>query len=190
MERELPELKKVDKSLFDNSWYSHGASFFKRTLWYYVNATFFISEWFPFYSLKVWLLRRFGAGIGNRCIIKPGVNIKHPWFLKIGDFVSIGEGVWIDNLAMVTLADHVTISQGAMLVTGNHNYKKVSFDLMVSPIILEEGTWIGARAIVGPGVVCRSHSILTAGSVAVSNLDPYTINGGNPAKIKRIRVLN
>jgi len=55
----------------------------------------------PFRQFKVFLLRLFGAKIGKRCYMKPGVNIKYPWFLEIGDYAGIGEDVWIDNLAMV-----------------------------------------------------------------------------------------
>jgi len=72
-----------------------------------------------------------------------------------------------------------------MLLTGNHNYKLPSFDLMTGKIVLEEGVWIGAKAVVCPGITCHSHSILTAGSVATKNLDAFGIYQGNPAvKIK------
>ncbi len=77
-----------------------------------------------------------------------------------------------------------------MLLTGNHNYKKQSFDLIAKGIVLEDGVWIGAKALVCPGVVCRSHSILTAGSVAVTNLEAYTIFQGNPALPKRDRKID
>jgi putative colanic acid biosynthesis acetyltransferase WcaF len=85
----------------------------------------------------------------------------------------------------VTIADHVCLSQEAYLLTGNHNYKLPSFDLIVKPITLEEGVWIGARSVVCPGVICGSHSVLSVGSVTSKNLDNYSIYQGNPAvKIK------
>jgi putative colanic acid biosynthesis acetyltransferase WcaF len=131
------------------------------------------------------LLRLFGASVGKGVIIKPRVNIKYPWKLTIGNHVWIGEGVWIDNLGEVSIGDHSCISQGAMLLCGNHNYKKSSFDLMVGDIVLEEGVWVGAHAVVCPGVTCHSHSVLTVKSIATSNLESYTIYQGNPAiKVK------
>jgi putative colanic acid biosynthesis acetyltransferase WcaF len=62
-------------------------------------------------------------------------------------------------LQMFKLAIIPVFSQGALLLTGNHNYKRSSFDLMVGEIILEEGVWIGAKSIVAPGVTCGSHSV-------------------------------
>jgi putative colanic acid biosynthesis acetyltransferase WcaF len=135
----------------------------------------------PISAVKVVLLRLFGAKIGKGVVIKPNVNIKYPWLLEIGSYVWIGEQVWIDNLANVIIGDHVCISQGALLLCGNHNYKKPSFDLLVGKITIEEGAWIGAKAVVCPNVTVHSHAILSVVSVATKNLEPYAIYQGNPA---------
>jgi putative colanic acid biosynthesis acetyltransferase WcaF len=181
---------KTQLNKFTNNWYTSGASKPKMLLWYFVNLIFFTSRWLPVSAIKVALLRIFGAQVGSGVVIKPAVNIKYPWRLKIGNHVWIGEQVWIDNLENVEIGHHVCISQGAMLLCGNHNYKKSSFDLMVGKIILEEGAWIGAQTVVCPGVVCKSHSILTVGSVATSELKAYTIYQGNPAKAIKERVIS
>ncbi len=180
---------KTDLSKYDNSWYSPGAGWLRRILWHYVNHIIFNNGLFPISSLKVLLLRMFGAKVGRGVNIKPSVNIKYPWLLKIGDFSWIGEGVWIDNLTDVEIGRNVCLSQGAMLLTGNHNFKKVAFDLMVEKIVLEDGVWVGANAIVGPGVTCRSHSVLTVNSVAASELPSYSICRGNPAVKIRDRIV-
>lgn len=182
-------MSKVDKSKFNNSWYKPGGGSVKRFVWYYVNLLFFANSFLPFYGIKALLLKAFGARIGKRPIIKPGVNIKYPWFLEMGDYVSIGENVWIDNLGEVSFGNHSTVSQGAMLVTGNHDFKKESFDLIVKGIVLEEGSWVGARSVVCPGVTLKSHSVLAVGSVATKDLDSYSIYQGNPAVKIRSRVL-
>ena len=171
----------TDLSKFDNSWYKPGGSIFKRVLWYFTNVLFFLNPWFPISSFKVFLLKIFGAKVGKGVIIKPSVNIKYPWRLKIGNYVWIGENAWIDNLADVEIEDNVSISQGAMLLCGNHNYKKSTFDLITGEIKLEDGVWIGAKSIVAPGVTCKSHSILAVNSVATKDLEEYTIYQGNPA---------
>jgi putative colanic acid biosynthesis acetyltransferase WcaF len=181
---------KTQLNKFTNNWYTSGASKPKMLLWYFVNLIFFTSRWLPVSAIKVALLRIFGAQVGSGVVIKPAVNIKYPWRLKIGNHVWIGEQVWIDNLENVEIGHHVCISQGAMLLCGNHNYKKSSFDLMVGKIILEEGVWIGAQTVVCPGVVCKTHSILTVGSVATSELKAYTIYQGNPAKAVKERVIS
>lgn len=172
---------------FDNQWYQPGRSALVRVLWYYVNLLFFQSAWLPWNGLKVQLLTWFGAKVGQGITIKHSVNIKYPWRLWIGDHVWIGENVWIDNLADVRLGNHVCVSQGAMLLTGSHNYKKISFDLLLGEIVLEDGVWIGAQTVVCPGITCHSHSVLAVGSVATTDLDAYTIYQGNPAIAKRKR---
>jgi putative colanic acid biosynthesis acetyltransferase WcaF len=171
----------INLDKFDNSWYKPGASAVIRFFWYLSNILIFKSSLFPFYALKRGLLRLFGARIGKKVLIKPNVNIKYPWRLTIGDYVWIGESVWIDNLDDVIIGSNSCLSQGAMLLCGNHNYKKESFDLMTAKIVLEEGVWIGAKAIVCPGVTCHSHSVLSVGSVATKNLEPNAIYQGNPA---------
>lgn len=92
------------------------------------------------------------------------------------------------SIAYVLIKNNVCISQGACLLTGNHNYKKIAFDLMPGEIVLEEGVWIGAQAIVCPGITCKNHSILSVGAVATRHLDACFIYSGNPAVKVRERV--
>ena len=180
---------KTDLAIFNNSWYSPGTGITKRILWYFVNLFFFVNPLNPFSSIKIWLLRLFGAKIGRGVNIKPTVNIKYPWFLSIGDYAWIGEKVWIDNLAQVTIGSNACLSQGSLLLCGNHNYKTPAFDLVIGPITLEEGVWIGANAVVCAGVTCKSHSILSVGSIATKSLESYSIYQGNPAIKIRDRIL-
>lgn len=179
----------TDLSAYHNFPYHPGGSKFKRIVWFYINAVLFKTSIIPYSRLKVYLLRLFGASIGMGVIIKPCVNIKYPWLLNIGDHTWIGENVWIDNLVPVKIGKNVCISQGALLLTGNHNYKTPSFDLITGEIILENGVWIGASAIINQGITAASHSILTVGSIATENLDPYFIYQGNPALKIRSRLI-
>ena len=182
-------MNKVDLSRYDNSWYKPGG-FIKRTLWH-IFSMVFVNNYLPLpMIIKTNILRMFGAKIGKKVIIKPKVNIKYPWFLSISDHVWIGEQVWIDNLADVSIGSNSCLSQGAMLLTGNHNYKSAGFDLMVQPIILHEGVWIGAKAVICPGVTCHHYSVLTVGSVATNNMEEYGIYQGTPAKKIKIRVID
>lgn len=182
--------RKVNLSSFNNDWYQKGGSAIKRLLWYLSNAIIFNSSFFPANAIKITLLRLFGASIGRGVVIKPKVNIKYPWKLTIGDDSWIGERVWIDNLAVVIIADNCCISQGAMLLTGNHNFKKSSFDLMIGNIHLRSGSWVGAMAVVGPGVTLKENAVLTVGSVASSDLDANSIYRGNPAAFTKKREIS
>lgn len=165
---------------FDNSWYNPGSALV-RFLWMMCSAVFFRHSLAVGSSHKRIILKLFGAQLGESIVIKPAVNIKYPWKLSIGDFSWIGENCWIDNLDQVTIGAHVCLSQGSFLLCGNHNYKKQSFDLMIAPITLEDGVWIGAQSTVCPGVTCHSHAVLSVGSVATKDLEAYSIYQGVPA---------
>lgn len=183
-------MSKTDLSTYNNHPYHPGGNALKRILWYYTNAVFFKTSLIPSSSFRVNLLRLFGAKIGKNVTIKPCVNIKYPWNLTIGDETWIGENVWIDSLVLISIGAHVCLSQGAVLLTGSHNYKKASFDLITRGVILEDGVWIGAGAMVNLGVTAASHAVLTSGSVATKNLEAYTIYQGNPAAKTRKRQIN
>ncbi|MHA8052263.1 WcaF family extracellular polysaccharide biosynthesis acetyltransferase [Aquirufa sp. Wall-65K1] len=159
-------------------------------LWLIFSNVFFLTN-IPYPNrLKVNLLRLFGARIGDHVVIKPWVKIKFPWKLQVGNYVWIGEEAWIDNLSEVIIYDHACISQGALLITGNHDYKKSSFDLITRNIVIEEGAWIGAKSMVSGGVRVGSHSVLTVGSFTSKDLAPYTINQGNPAQVVKHREIS
>lgn len=183
-------MRKTDLSHYNNSHYHSGAGFTKRILWHFVNGLIFKSHFFPINFLKIAFLKLFGAKIGDGVIIKPAVNIKYPWFLEIGNNTWVGENVWIDNLTTVKIGHNCCLSQGAMLLTGNHNFKSSSFDLIFKPIVLEDGVWICAQSIVCPGIICHSHSILQVCSVAKENLQPYSIYSGNAAVFLKMRVID
>lgn len=178
----------VDLATFDNSWYAAGGRI-RRTLWYFCGLLVLRSRLPLPASLKRALLIIFGAKVGRGTIIKPNIQIKYPWLLEIGDNVWLGEEVWIDNLARVRIGDNVCLSQGAYLLTGNHDYKSKSFDLIVGPITLADGAWVGAKAIVCPGVTLGSHAVLSAGSVLSTDAAPYTVYRGNPAVPIKERII-
>ncbi|GAA4328340.1 putative colanic acid biosynthesis acetyltransferase [Mucilaginibacter gynuensis] len=185
----LSTLQKTDLSTYNNHPYHPGGNRLKRVLWFYINAIVFKNSLLPFSGLKVLLLRLFGASIGKGVVIKPCVNIKYPWHLTIGNHTWVGERVWIDCLVDTRIGANVCLSQGVMLITGSHNYKQTSFSLLTASIVLEDGVWIGAGAIVNLGVTVYSHAVLTSGSVATKALHAYGIYQGNPAVWIRERVI-
>ncbi|PZV27809.1 MAG: colanic acid biosynthesis acetyltransferase WcaF [Snowella sp.] len=162
--------------------YSPGASTFKQLFWFFLGDFLFRTHLLPIKAFKVFLLRAFGAQIGTGVVIKPGVKVKFPWRLKVGDHVWIGENVWIDNIAPVIIKDHVCVSQDVYLCTGNHDWRDRNFKLLTGEICIEEGSWIAARSVVGPGVTVGRGAILGLGSVTSRSLKPMTIYSGNPAQ--------
>ena len=170
----------IDLSRYDNSDYDPGPSWL-RALWYVVSIFVFEIE-IPWpSSMKSVILRFFGGQVGNGVVLKPRLHIKYPWFLHIGDHAWIGEKVWIDNVAPVTISENACLSQGVCVFSGNHDRNSVSFDLRLEPVTIENGAWLAAKSIGCPGTHVGSHAMLTAGAVAKGTLDAFGIYEGNPA---------
>ncbi|MGF1923094.1 MAG: WcaF family extracellular polysaccharide biosynthesis acetyltransferase [Bacteroidia bacterium] len=177
------------KKAFDKKGFDPGASSLKIFCWYFVSVLFIRSGLIPISSIIVFILRLFGAKIGKDVRIKPCIYIHYPWKLIVGDHTWLAE-CRIENLDFVTIGKNVCVSQQAMLLTGNHNYRSENFDLITKPITLEDGVWIGASTVTCPGITAKSHSVLTVGAIATRNLDAYGVYQGNPAiKIKE-RTIN
>jgi putative colanic acid biosynthesis acetyltransferase WcaF len=176
----------VNLSRYSNRWYNPGP-LWKRALWYVVSLALFRNPLSVSSAGKRAVLRAFGAKVGQGVVIKPGVRIKYPWFLTVGDHSWIGEDCWIDNLGPVHIGVNVCLSQGCMLLSGNHDYKKRTFDLIVGEIAICAGAWIGAGSIVTSGVTIGEHAVLAVGSVASSDLAGRGVYRGNPAALVRSR---
>lgn len=160
--------------------FARGRSALAEALWIVVQAMF-VSSALPGSAHRRLLLRLFGARIGKRVVLKPGVRVKFPWRLSIGDNSWIGEHAWIDNLAQVRIGANCCISQGAYLCTGSHDWSAQGFDLITRAITIEPGAWIAARAVVGPGVTAGRGAVLGLASSATRDLEPWTVYAGVPA---------
>jgi putative colanic acid biosynthesis acetyltransferase WcaF len=116
-------------------------------------------------SVKAALLRAFGARVGRGFVCKPGVAIKYPWFVELGDHVWLGEGVWIDNHCRVTIGDDVCVSQGCYLGTGNHDWNDPLFTFFCRPITIGDGVWVTAFQRIPPGAEVPAHHAVVGGDV-------------------------
>ena len=179
----------VQLEQYDNSWFKPGGSFLKRAAWFLFGQPLVRTAWIPSSSMRVHLLRWFGARIGAGVTVKPSVDVKYPWHLVVGDHCWIGERVWIDNLTTVRLEDNVCISQGAYLCTGNHDWTDPHFGLMIAPIHLSAGSWAGARCMLMPGTVLGCGSVAAAGAVISGAVPDFEIHAGNPARLVKRRVV-
>lgn len=171
---------------YDNSDFSRGRPAWVELLWL-AAQWLLLASWLPGTAQRVFILRLFGARIGRGVCLKPGLRVKFPWRLHLGDHVWLGEDVWIDNLAEVRIGDHSCVSQGAYLCTGSHDWRSATFDLLTRPIRLEDQTWICAKAVVGPGVSVGQGAVLALGSVATADLAPWQVHQGAPARPLRPR---
>lgn len=171
----------MNLKMFNNAEFERGAPRWKECLWWVVRSFFFAGQ-FPLPSrLRVFWLRIFGARIGENVVVRSRVNITFPWRFECGDHVWIGEEVTILSLATVRVGDSVCISQQAFLCTGSHDFNQETFDLITSPICIDSGCWVGARAFVGPGVTMGKGSRCLAGAVVIQQVPPEASVGGVPA---------
>ncbi len=166
---------------FDNGWYDPGRSFLWQAGWFLIGLPLLRCPVLPWSGMRVRLLKLFGACVGARVVIKPGVRVKYPWRLTIGDDCWIGEDCWIDNLAQISIGSDTCLSQGVYLCTGNHDWSDPQFGLIVKPIALGPGSWVGARSLIAPGVEMGVSAVAAAGSVVTKSIPAYEIHGGNPA---------
>jgi putative colanic acid biosynthesis acetyltransferase WcaF len=173
---------------FANPHFSRGRARVVEALWLLAQWAL-VASWIPGAAHRRWLLRAFGAKIGERVDIKPGVRVKFPWRLEVGDHSWLGENVWIDNLDIVSIGANCCISQGAYLCTGSHDWSGSTFDLITAPIRINEGAWIAACSAIGPGVTVGEGAVLGLGSVANKDLQPWTIYLGVPAVFVRARIM-
>jgi len=178
---------KVDLSRFENSFYHPGRSWFWRMAWFAIGLPVLRCSMIPSSGFRRLLLQFFGAQIGPGAVIKPGFRVKYPWNLRVGRYCWLGEDAWVDNLTLVSIGDHVCISQGAYLCTGNHDWADPAFGLIVRPIQIGDGAWVGARASLAPGAVVGEHAVIGFGSVVTKRVPPYQIHCGNPAAFVRHR---
>ncbi len=174
-------MREIDLSTFDNSTHNRGRSLAVQTFWFLFGLPILRCSLLPSSAIRRSLLRLFGAKIGAGVILKPGVRVKYPWYLQIGDHSWIGEDCWIDNLVQVTIGTQCCLSQGAYLCTGNHDWSDRSFAYRLAGIAIGDGAWVGAKSVVCPGVTVGRLAILTAGSVARENIPEREIHSGNPA---------
>ena len=172
----------MDLAQFSSRDFDRGRSRLVEALWLLVRALAFASI-NPSNFVRVASLRAFGARLGPGVVIKPGVKVKFPWRLEVGEQSWIGEDVWIDNLAEVAIGAHSCVSQGAYLCTGNHDWKSETFDLIVAPIRIGREAWVAAKAIVGPGVVIGDRTVVTLGTVVSKDVPPDSICSGSEPNV-------
>jgi putative colanic acid biosynthesis acetyltransferase WcaF len=123
-------------------------------------------------TLRVRLLRLFGAKIGQRVLIRQGVRVHWPWKLTLGNDVWIGVDAWLLNLEPIYIGSDVCISQGAFICTGSHEAKTSSFEFDNAPIRIEDGAWIAARATVLRGVTVGKDAVVGATALVVKDVPP------------------
>mgnify|MGYP000145869002 CR=1 FL=1 len=178
---QAPSVATLDRA---RSPYSSGEKV-ARLLWGYLGQPLFRFTFHTWYGVRNSILRAFGAKIGHPTRFRPSALIEQPWNLTIGNNSSIGDRAIVYCLGKVTIGDHVSVSQGAHLCAGTHDYHRPDMPLLRPPITINDYAWIAADAFVGPNVTVGEGAILGARACTMKDLDPWSIYSGNPAvKVK------
>lgn len=159
----------------------------RRAAWGLVRATLFRRSPRRAFRWRAALLRWFGATVGANVYIRPTCDVFHPWLLTTGDWVSLADGVAVYNLGPIRIGSHTTISQGAYLCAGSHDYARPDLPLVRPPITIGSGVWIAAQAFVGPGVTVGDNAVVGARAVVARDVPPGTVVAGNPARVIKAR---
>ena len=136
--------------------------------------------------LRVAVLRRFGADIGDGVIFRPRTRVRFPWKLRIGNDSWIGEGVWIHNQDLVTIGHDVVVSQDTFVTTGSHAHRR-DMGLITRPVVIEDGAWVTARCVVLGGAHIIRSKLVQPLSVVRGAIPDNSIAVGNPAVVTGAR---
>ncbi|MCK0129808.1 putative colanic acid biosynthesis acetyltransferase [Erythrobacter sp. F6033] len=152
-----------------------------RVLWLFATPFFRLSPR-PLWGWRRMLLRMFGAKIGDNAHIYPSTRITIPWNLDVGPQAAVGDHAILYALGPIRIGARATISQYAHLCAGTHDWRDPAMPLIKTPLVVEDDAWVCADAFVGPGVTIGQKAILGARAVAMNDVAPDTIVGGNPAR--------
>jgi acetyltransferase-like isoleucine patch superfamily enzyme len=109
----------------------------------------------------------------------------------IGDYTRIGLHCTV--IGPICIGNHVNLAQGIVVTALNHNFndntKRIDEQgVSTKPVVIGDDVWIGANAVVLPGVTIGQHSVVAAGAVVTQDVPAYTVVAGVPAKVvKKLR---
>lgn len=140
--------------------------------------------------LRMLLLQCIGVKSGRDCFVRGGLQFQEGFDLTLGDRVFINYGCTMDTSAPIRIGNRTQIGFQVTFITGGHQigfHESRAGDHDPKSIVIEEGVWIGARAIILPGVHVGSGAVIAAGSVVARDVAPDTLVAGVPARpIRRL----
>lgn len=155
-----------------------------------------LGQWLPrscysIVSLKIryFFLKRIAKNVGENVNIEQHVVFGEEF--EIGDNSTVG--FRSDIYGPVKIGKDVMIGPEVAIYTHNHKHDEIDIPMIKQgytenkPVYIEDNVWIGRRVLIMPGVCIGTGSIVAAGAVVTKNVEPYSIVGGNPAKIIKYR---
>ena len=160
-------------------------------LWVHLVLALWKCTWFLFCSwtpkfcnpLRLLTLRVFGATIAGTPFVHSKARIQIPWHLTMHHRACLGERTNAYSLGNIEILEGATIAQEAYLCTGTHDINSSSFQLITQKITIQPNAFVGARAMILPGVSIGKNAAVGAQAVVTKNVQENEIVAGNPARI-------
>lgn len=129
------------------------------------------------------LLRLFGAHVGQKVLVRPSARIVYPWQVRIGDHAWIGEDATLYAFGPIDIGANAVISQHCYICAGSHDHSDPTFPIFGKPVEIGEECWIAADVFVGPGVKIGRGTVVGARASVFSDLPEMSECIGNPARV-------
>lgn len=128
----------------------------------------------------------------GKAYILPNVIFCYPYRIKLGYNIFVNRGVYITARGPVTIGDNVLIGPGVVINSGMHQYMDQSLLIRdqghrVLPISIGNDVWIGANAVIMPGVTLGDGCVIGAGAVVTHSIPAYAVAVGVPARVIKER---
>ena len=157
-----------------------------RVIWNVVWLIFFRPSPKPLHGWRRFLLRIFGAKIGKDVHPYPSAKIWAPWNLEMDEGSCLADHTDCYCVSKIKIGKRSTVSQYSYLCGATHDYEHPLLPLVSAPIIIGDQVWITADVFVAPGVTIGDGAVVGARSSVFSDVEPWSVVAGNPAKfIKR-----
>lgn len=139
----------------------------------------------PRWALHGWrrfLLRQFGAKIGEGSRIAPTCRVWAPWNLEMGNLSVLADHVDCYTMDKIRIGSKVAVSQRTFLCSGSHRTDSLIRELITAPITIDDHAWIAAECFIHPGTHIGEGCVVGARSVVTKDLRAWTICAGIPCK--------
>jgi maltose O-acetyltransferase len=160
-------------------------------------ASIFAEEWIGWlvrslpgltgFGLRFLLYRVLFARLDGFCFLYPGARIHHAYGIRAGRNLHVNSNVYIDGRGGLTIGANVLLGPNVVIVTSQHHWTDPAVPIVLQghieePVVIGDDVWVGAQAVVNPGVTIAAGTIVGAGAVVTTDTEPYTIVAGVPAR--------